>query len=199
MTAARWCGTLLALLLGGCAAKVPPPPASVRTVAVFPVLNQTGDPLLIGGGSVLEKYVFHSERFGVCDVLAAEARTLLAERGYGVVSPEAVAAAVGDQPPDSRYAAAMVAKDKKWPGAVMYIELLRWAYGSPDAIIVSLRVDLVDADSGRLLWSNDREARPVQTQGTIDITQAYFVAARTVMRDALAPFPDLTSGAESSP
>ena len=50
MTATRRWVALLALLLGGCAAVAPPPPPSVRTVAVFPVLNRTGDPLLIGGG-----------------------------------------------------------------------------------------------------------------------------------------------------
>jgi hypothetical protein len=114
-----------------------------------------------------------------------------------VVSPEAVAAAVGDRPPDSRYAAAMVARDRGWGGAVLYIELRRWAYGSPDAIIVSLRVDLVDAASGRQLWSSDRPSRPVATPGTIDIAQAYDVAARAVMAEALAPFPSqVAEGAE---
>ncbi len=192
----RWWGVMLAVVVTGCAVQAPPPPATVRTVAVFPPLNQTGEELLIAGGSILEKYVFHTERFTVGDVLAAEARSLLAQRGYDVVAPEAVEAAVGAQTPDSRYAAAMLAKDKGLSGAVLYIDLRRWVVSSPDAIIVSLRVDLVDVGSGRVLWSVDRPSRPVPTQGTIDVANAYYVAARRVMDEALESFtPPAAAGA----
>ena len=184
----RWRVALVAFVLAGCATAVPPPPASIRTVAVFPPLNETGEELLIAGGSILEKYVFHTERFTVTDVLAAEARSLLAQRGYDVVSPEAVEKAVGAQPPDSRYAAAMLAKERALGGAVMFIDLRRWVYSSPDAIIVSLRVDVVESGTGRVLWSVDRPSRPVSTQGTIDVANAYYVAARRVMSEALESF-----------
>ena len=191
----RWRVALVAFVLAGCAAAAPPPPASIRVVAVFPPLNETGDELLIAGGSILEKYVFHTERFTVTDVLAAEARSQLAQRGYDVVSPAAVEKAVGAQPPDSRYAAAMLAKERGFGGGVMFIDLRRWVYSSPDAIIVSLRVDVVESGTGRVLWSADRPSRPVSTQGTIDIANAYYVAARRVMSEALESFTPPADGA----
>ncbi|MEO8602647.1 MAG: hypothetical protein ABI629_08730 [bacterium] len=184
-----------ALLLGGCVKPVPPPPATVRTVAVFPAVNQTGDELLIAGGSLLEKYVFDTERFTVPDVLAATARTLLDERGYRIVSPEAVAAALAGRRPASAYQAAAMAKEKGLPGMVLFIDLRRWVVASPTSIIVSLRVDLIDPASGQIVWDVDREARPVSTQGTIDIANAYNVAARSVMAEVLASFVPTGAGA----
>jgi len=175
-------------LLGGCIKPVAPPPATVQTVAVFPVFNQTGDDLLIAGGSILEKYVFDTERFTVSDVLAAEARALLDQRGYRIVSPEAVAAATAGRRPESPFQAATLAKDNALPGMVLFIDLRRWVVASPLSIIVSLRVDLVDPASGRVVWNVDRTARPISTQGTIDVANAYYVAARSVMDEVLASF-----------
>jgi hypothetical protein len=78
---------------------VAPPPATIRTIAVLPPNNRTGDPLFVSGTSVLEKYVFRSPPATVADILAAEAGDELERRGYTVVAPGQVAAAMGTQTP----------------------------------------------------------------------------------------------------
>ena len=188
MNGRRLLCAVAALTLAGCAKLTPPPPETVHTIAVFPAVNQTGDPLLIAGGSILEKYVFDTERFTVTDDLAAQARTLLEERGYVLVSPEAVAAATLGRSPASAYQAAALAEEKHLPGMVLFIDLRRWVVASPDSIIVSLRVDLIDPKTRTVVWNVDRQARPVSTQGTIDVPNAYNVAARRVMTDILESF-----------
>jgi len=175
----------------GCVKPAPPPPSSVHTIAVFPAHNRTDDELLITGGTILEKYVFHTARVTVPDVLAAEARTVLERAGYTLVSPEAVEDAIDGQPPASAADAAAAAAEHKLPGEVLYIDLRQWTpdltYG-PSSIIVSLRIDLLDPASGRVLWTADHPPRPVQTPGTINFADAYWVAARSVIRQMLEPF-----------
>ena len=177
--------------LAACVKPPPPPPPSVRTIAVFPASNQTGDDLLISGGSVLEKYVFHTARVTVPDVLAAEARTLLEREGYTVVSPELIETATGGRAPASGTEAAALAAQHDLEGDVLYITLRQWepdlTYG-PSSIIVSLRIDLIDPSTGRTIWTADHPSRPVQTPGTINFADAYWVAARSVIRQLLQPF-----------
>ena len=177
--------------LAACVKPPAPPPKSVHTIAVFPVCNRTGDHLLISGGSVLEKYVFHSDRVTVPDVLAAEARTVLEREGYTVVSPELVEAASGGTAPTSAAQAAALAAQHDLAGDVLYIDLRQWEpnlTAGPSSIIISLRIDLVDPATGRTLWSADHPTRPVQTPATINFADAYWVAARTVIRQMLEPF-----------
>ena len=180
-----------ALLFAGCAKQPLPPPASVHTVAVFPPNNRTGDELLITGGTILEKYVFHTERLTVPDVLAAEARTVLEGAGYTLVAPELIDAAIAGHAPTSAAQAAALAAAHGLPGDVLYIDLRQWApeltYG-PDGVIVSMRMELVEGTTGRLLWSADHPARPVQTPATINFAHSYWVAARSVVRQMLEPF-----------
>lgn len=188
---------LLLVALSGCTKPPPPVPTSVHTVAVFPPVNRTDDELLITGGSILEKYVFHSERITVPDVLAAEARTLLERAGYQLISPELVETATGGQAPKSAQDAAATAAAHNLAGDVLYIDLRQWTpnltYG-PSAIIVSMHIDLVDPASGRIIWSADRPLRPIQTPATINFSQAYFVAARSVIADMMAPFAARSGG-----
>ena len=171
--APRKCGSVMrrALLVGaamalcfGCVKPPPPPPASVHTIAVFPARNRTADELLISGGTILEKYVFHTARLTVPDVLAAEARTVLERAGYTLVSPELVEGATDGQAPASAADAAAVAVKHALPGEVLYIDLRQWTpdltYG-PSSIIVSLRIDLLDSATGRVLV----ERRPPAAAG----------------------------------
>jgi len=75
--------TLALVFLAACSADRPSP-ANLRAgerVAVAPVLNRTGDPLLLSGGSV-------------GDELAAEARGALADRGLAVARDTSQAEAV---------------------------------------------------------------------------------------------------------
>lgn len=193
---ATW-AILSLLALTGCTRPPPPVPTSVHTVAVFPPLNRTNDELLITGGSLLEKYVFHSERITVPDVLAAEARTLLERAGYRLISPELVESATGGQAPKSATEAAATAAAHDLAGDVLYIDLRQWTpdltYG-PAAIIVSMRIDLIDPSSSRVIWSADRPLRPIRTPATINFSQAYFVAARSVIEEMLAPFAVRSKG-----
>jgi hypothetical protein len=179
-----------ALCLAGCIK--PPPPAfvPVQTIAVFPANNLTGDTLLIAGGSLLEKYVMHTDRYTVGEALADEARAELMRRGFEVVEPELVNAAMMAHSPSSAEDAASLAAHAHIQGAVLYIEIRRWepdvAY-KPTGIIVSLSVSLLDTATGRVLWTANHPLRPVQTPGVINLGNAYSVAARTLMRDMLAP------------
>jgi hypothetical protein len=180
----------------GCVKPPPPPPASVHTIAVFPARNRTADELLISGGTILEKYVFHTARLTVPDVLAAEARTVLERAGYTLVSLELVEGATDGQAPASAADAAAVAVKHALPGEVLYIDLRQWTpdltYG-PSSIIISLHIDLLDSATGRVLWSADHPPRPVQTPGTINFADAYWVAARSVIRQMLEPFASKTA------
>ena len=191
------CAGLVLVALTGCMKPPPPVPQSVHTVAVFPPANRTDDELLITGGSILEKYVFHSARITVPDVLAAEARTLLERAGYTLISPELVETATGGQAPTSAKEAAATAAAHDLAGDVLYIDLRQWTpdlmYG-PSAIIVSMHIDLIDPASGRIIWSADRPQRPIQTPATINFSQAYFVAARSVIADMMAPFTARSGG-----
>src|SRR5262245_1917842 len=88
-------------LMFGCVRPPQPATVNVRGVAVFPVYNETGDPLLIAGESLLEKYLLGTERYTVPDALAAVARARLARQGFHIVPPAEVYAAVGGDPPAS--------------------------------------------------------------------------------------------------
>jgi hypothetical protein len=61
---------LLPVLTLSCASSLvsPPLPTAVRAIAVLPPNNQTGDPLFVGGTSLLEKYIFRSQPVTVADV-----------------------------------------------------------------------------------------------------------------------------------
>lgn len=181
---------LLALCAVGCARPPAPAPASVRAVAVFPANNQTGDPLLIAGGSLVEKYVLYTERYTVADALAAEARAELARRGFDITPPQVVDAATAGQTLPSAEQAATVAARHQLEGAVLYIDIRRWEPDvpfHPAFVIASVALTLVDASSGRVLWTADHPSRPVPTPGVANLGDAYSVAAHRLMAEMLAP------------
>jgi hypothetical protein len=181
---------LLALCVVGCVRPQVPVPQPVRTIAVFPPNNRTGDPLLIAGASFIEKYVLPAERYTVADALAASARTQLAKSGFEVVAPAVVDAATAGQTPASAEAAAGMAAHNEIGGAVLYIEIRRWEPDvpfHPSFVIASVAMTLIDPSSGRVLWSADHPSRPVQTPGVINLGDAYAVAAQTLMTEMLAP------------
>jgi len=176
---------LLGLGLAGC---IRPPTAVLmpgRSVAVLPPNNRTGDPLLIAGASFLEKYVLPTERYTVPDALAAEARAQLVQRGFDVVA----AATDGQAPSDPADAARLAARNRS-EGAALYIEIRRWEPNvgtEPTYVIASVALTLVEASTGRVLWSVDHPSRPVQTPGVINLGDAYSVAAHALMTEMLAP------------
>ncbi|MFI5393983.1 MAG: hypothetical protein ACHQ9S_00495 [Candidatus Binatia bacterium] len=164
-------------------------PPAVRTVAVFPPNNRTGDSLLIAGASFYEKYVARTDRITVPDVLASEARRQLARRGFTVVSPELVDAMTGDHAPTSAQDAAAVAARNQLDAAVLYIEVRRWEVDvpvHPTFVIASVEVALVDPMNGNVLWRMDHPSRPVATPGVVNLGDAYAIAARTLIQQMLA-------------
>ncbi len=185
-----WC---VSLLVCSCAAPraVAPPPPAVRSVAVFPPNNRTGDLLLIAGASFYEKYVARSDRMTVPDVLASEARRQLSRRGITVVSPEIVNSITGDRAPASAEEAAAVAARNELEAAVLYIEVRRWEVDvpvHPAFVIASVEVTLIDATDGRVLWTMDHPSRPVPTPGVVNLGDAYEVAAQKLMEEMLSAF-----------
>ena len=186
--AAAMC-TVLAMCAAACAR---PPVAAVipvRTIAVFPPNNRTGDPLLIAGASFLEKYVLPAERYTVADALAAEARGQLARRGFDVVAPELVARAITGTPISNPQDAASAAARAHLDAAVLYMEIRRWepdAEYRPGFVIAAVGATLIDPSTGRVLWSVDRPSRPVQTPGVVGLGDAYAIAARVVIQELLA-------------
>jgi hypothetical protein len=185
-----WAPLLLILCLAACVRTPPPALQPVRSIAVFPASNRTGDPLLIAGASFLEKYVLPTERYTVADALAANARRQLAARGFEVVAPQLVDAATSGKTPASARDAAALAVRAGIEAAVLYIEIRRFepnAGTEPTFIIASIAATLIEPATGHVLWTGEHPSRPVQTPGIINLGDAYAVAARTVMRELLAP------------
>jgi len=157
---------------------------------VFPPDNLTGDELLVEGGSLLEKYVFHTQRVTVADVLAAEARRQLASRGVTIIPPDVVDAAAGEHPPLGAYGAAAAAARNHIDADVLFIEIRRWEPDvpfQPRSIIVSLAATLVDPADQHTLWSADRPSRPIATPGAVTLGAADVIAAGKAIEELLAP------------
>jgi len=183
---------LLVLLTGACGrpAMPPPPPDLPRTVAVLAPGNRTGDPLLVAGTSILEKYALKTDRITVPDVLASEARLQLARRGFTVVSAEEVESATHGRAPGSPEAAAEIASHAKLAGLALYLDIRRWepdAPTHPAFVLVSVTATLVDPATARVVWRAERPTAPVPTPGEVALGPAYATAARKVMEELLAP------------
>jgi hypothetical protein len=167
----------------------PPPPATIRTVAVLPPYNRTGDALLVAGSSLLETYVLRSRPVTVGDVLAADVRAQLARRGYTVVAPEVVEAAIGSQVPHSPQEAADIAARGKLEGSVLYIQINRWEPGDetlhPRSVLVAVDASLIEPTTGRVVWTAHRPLRPVLTPGAVTPGAAYTLASREVTKELL--------------
>ena len=177
---------LIAILCLGCAAPSPPPPSTVRSVAVLAPSNRTGDGLLVSGASLLEKYAFRTDRVTVADVLGAELRSELAHRGFAVVPPDVVHAATGGRPAGTPEAAAEMARHGHLDAPVLMVAIDRWepdAETHPAFVIVALDAALVESSSGTVLWSSHRRASPVATPGTVTLGTAYEIAARKVAEE----------------
>ncbi len=184
---------LLPVLTLGCAmAPVSPSlPATVRTIAVLPPNNRTGDPLFVGGSSLLEKYVFRPQPVTVGDVLAAEVRRQLGQRGITVVPREKVQAALSNQIPMSPQEAADLAARGHLEGHVLYIEIVQWEPTAseslhPSHMLIAVEARLVDVATGRVLWSPHLPLRPVPTPGAVTRADADMIAAGRIAKELFA-------------
>ena len=162
----------------------PPAPPDLRpgqAIAVLPPNNRCGDPLLVSGASFLDRYVFHARPVTVGDVLAAETRFQLAERGVAVIPRAALAQAIDGQVPQSPQAAGEIVARGKLDALALYLEIRRWepdAPTQPAFVIVGASASLVDPASGKVVWQLDRPALPIPTPGEVTLETAYETAAR---------------------
>ena len=158
-------------------------------VAVLPPYNRTGNSLLVAGGSLLETYVLRSRPVTVGDVLAADVRAQLAQRGYTVVAPEVVDTAIGSQVPHSPQEAADLATRGKLEGSVLYIQINRWEPDDetlhPRHVLVAVDASLIDVTTGRVVWTAHLPLRPVPTPGAVTLGAAYTLATREVTKELL--------------
>ena len=182
---------LLSILIVSCARPpISPPPASVfsEKIAILPPNNCTGDPL--PSSSSFWDLFGSSPDVTVPDIVAAEARLQLRQRGLAVTSPEAVEAAIGTHPPGSPEEAADMAGRGKLEGNVLYIAIKRWEPGDmstvrPKEILVALEASLIEVTSGRAVWTTHWPLRPVPTPGAINSSGADLIAAHTVVERLL--------------
>jgi hypothetical protein len=196
MTSLALALTLVLTTLTGCAT-TPAPLAITGSIAVLPTNNRTGDPLLVEGGGLIDRYVRHTGRVGVGDVLQSEARFRLQEKGFDVGDWAAQQSALKGRVPESPQAAVELARQSGLKSRVLYLEVRRWEADAPTHpryVIVAMTASLIDAASGQELWREDRRAAPVPTPGSITVESAYVVAARRVIAEMLAalrPAPQL--------
>lgn len=181
----------MAACLAGCAtSQAPPPPDLDRHIAVLPVNNTTGDPLLIAGGGLMDRYLFHAEQLAVGDVLGAEACIRLKESGFEVTSPKVVEAALKGQTPSNTNSAMDLARIGELRSNCLYLEIRRWEADVPmhvRAITVNVTASLVDPSGRRILWQARRGPSPIPTTGDITLESAYVTAARKLVEEILAP------------
>jgi hypothetical protein len=175
--------------LAGCATSQAPLGIS-GGIAVLPTNNLTGDPLLVEGAGLVDRYIRKAGKVSVGDVLQSEARFRLQEKGFDIGDWSAQQTALKGKVPDSAQAAAALARDAGLTSRVLYIEIRRWepdAPTHPRFVIVALIASVVDPVSGAEIWREHRTAAPVPTPGAINVEAAYVVAARRVIAEMLAP------------
>ena len=175
--------------LGGCA--TPQAPLGIADgIVVLPANNLTGDPLLVEGSGLIDRYIRRTGKVSVGDVLQSEARFRLQEKGFDVGDWSVQQAAFAGKVPDSAQAAAALARQAGVTKRVLYLEIRRWepdAPTHPRFVIVALIASVVDPASGQEIWREHRQAAPVATPGSINAEAAYVVAARRVIAEVLAP------------
>lgn len=175
--------------LVGCVT-TPAPLGITGSIAVLPTNNRTGDPLLVEGGGLIDRYVRHAGRVGVGEVLQSEARFRLQEKGFDVGEWAAQQRALKGRVPESPQAAVELARQSGLKSRVLYLEIRRWEPDAPTHtrfVMVAMTASLIDVNSGQELWREHRRAAPVPTPGSITIESAYVVAARRVIAELLAP------------
>jgi len=178
---------ILAWLVGCATTAVAPPPPRVHRIAVLPP-NKPSDADKTPAAASTDALPPASRT--VADVLAAEARQLLAQKGFQVVDPTSVETATHGRIPTSPRMAAQIVADAHLDAAALYIEVPLWQPNFEgmvmNGVIVALNVMLVDS-RGAVVWEVRRSTKPVPLYGTVLTGQADVLAAETVMREVLAP------------
>ena len=174
----------------GCASRMPAPLGISGSITVLPVNNRTAEPLLVEGSSLIDRYVRHTGRVSVGDVLQSEARHRLHQQGFEVGDWSSQQAALKGRVPASRQDALELARTSGIKGRLLYLEIRRWEPDAPTHtrfVIVGIGATVIDGATGAEIWHEDRRAAPVPTPGSINLESAYVVAARKVIAEMLAP------------
>ena len=178
---------VVSAMLGGCATSSRAPLQISRSIAVLPANNRTGDPLLVTGAGLIDRYVRHAAEVSVGDVLQSEARYQLQQKGFEVRDWKYQGT---DRVPTSLDSALALARQNGVTNSVLYLEIRRWEPDAPTHtryVIVAVTASLLDPVSGREIWYEQRSAAPVGTPGVITVESAYVVAARKIIAELLAP------------
>jgi hypothetical protein len=180
----------LVSLLYGCPkpAAVPAFPHGVRDIAVLQTSNQTGDLLRVEQGGVLN-LVFSVPTVTVPEILDGTLREELRARGFTVTNAATVSAAVGNTPPTSLQEAIDLAKSGSLAATALFLMLQQWepALGPTNNFVnVAFEAWLIEAPSGRIIWTYRHPLRPVLTQGMPNVGEAYAAAARRIADELVA-------------
>ena len=181
---------VLVAALAGCATHASAPLGISGSIAVLPANNRTGDPLLVQGAGLIDRYVRKAEPVSVADVLQSEARAQLKDKGFDVGDWAAQNATLKGRVPASPQDAVALARQSGLTSRVLYLEIDRWEADAPTHtrfVIVAVTASLLDPATGQQIWREHRRAAPVPTPGTISVETAYVAAARKVIAEVLAP------------
>jgi hypothetical protein len=175
------------IVASACAPLRPPPPRTVRRVAVLPPCDATGAPL---GGKSTSATIYGAPVESLGDILASAARDEITRCGIQVLDANLVEAASGARVPASPEMAAEIMAAAKLDATALFIRVRRWDFAYPtlrtDEIIASLDAMLVDPASRKVVWEVRRPTRPVPLHSQLMGGQADVVAAREVMREVFA-------------
>ena len=190
MMSGHWLWLFLSMFTPSCALRplAPPPPVPAQTVAILLPNNRTDDPLVVGGESLWDVFFTPSRQVTIADILAAEARAQLEQRGFRVIPTTVVEEAVGDRSPNSVEEAVELAAQGRLEGNALYIEIKQWESDipmGPICVFVSLDASLIDTASGRIVWTTHRPLQPVPIPGAINQSTAYMIAAHQVTKELL--------------
>ena len=153
-------GTLLlaaSLHLGcGVAARPATGPTGVRTIAVEPIDNRTGDALVIDDPGLLGR-TLDVQRATVAGMLRGDLRTTLTARGFDVLA------------------------EPQHDAAVLHTELRKWTPYTADysMVVVDVAAWLVEP-GGRELWRLERKDWRVPTRDAHSVYEAGIMAADEV-------------------
>jgi len=149
----------------GCSASRPAPlagPAGVRSIAVDPVANRTGAPLVLEDPGLLGR-LLDEQRAAVPELLRSDLRAALTDRGFDVVAE---------------------------PGSgapVLHIELRRWEPYTADysMVMVNLVATIHEQPGGREVWRHERVGWRISTPDARSSYEASIMAAERVAQDVV--------------
>lgn len=176
---------LLLLPLAACTRLVASPtPHDVDTIAVFPVDNRTGRDLFADAPPISGFFGYPTRpRVTAADILTDEFARGLAARGFRVTAPPPSPEGEPAAPVGSAAEAARRLADAKLDADGLYIRLRRWNPTSASHLVyvdVMLDATLVAPD-GRVLWTAELPATPIDGGGASSVALGYPEVARRVV------------------